>query len=71
MSNENENGSKAPSVLDLEGQAKVRAGSMSMIVGGTEKLDQLEEEPFDLERELQGCPELPEGVAGDYNSWLG
>ena len=71
MSSEKETGLNAQSVLDMDAQAKVRAGSMSMIVGGTEKLHQLAEDPFDLERELQGCPELPEDAVGDYNSWLG
>ncbi len=71
MNRENETVVKAKSVLDLEGQAKVRAGSMSMIVGGTEKLEQFGEDTFDLERELQGCPELPEDAKGDYSSWLG
>lgn len=58
------------SVLDVEGQAKVRAGSMSIIVGSAQNLETTDE-TFDLAKELEGCPELPEGAADDYNSWLG
>ena len=57
------------SVFDSEGQAKkIRAGSMSMVVGVSETLDQLgETEELDPDE----YPELPEGVSGDYDTWLG
>lgn len=65
-----ENETSTASVLDREGQAKVRAGSMSIIVGSNQNRQTTEEE-FDLDKELIGCPELPAGAADDYNSWLG
>lgn len=58
----------AQPLFTLEGQVKeVRVGSMSMTFGVCEKLTQESGDPLD------DCsfPDVPEGAASDYDTWLG
>lgn len=58
----------APSVFGSEGQGKkVRAGSMTMVVGISDRLDELGATELDDYE----YPELQDGAATDYDTWLG